>query len=93
MLQTLLLFVDLQWIVLYWSGKSIIKNNKYNEYNYNPEAIKFQCIFALLLFTVHAIDGFIQNTMKVRLQSIYSDAVVYELKKDKNEDNINWKKF
>ena len=28
-------------------------NNKYNEYNYNPAAIKFQCIFAWLLFTVH----------------------------------------
>ena len=42
------LFVDLQWIVLYWSGKSIINNNKYIEYNYNPAAIKRQCIFASL---------------------------------------------
>ena len=47
----ILLFVDLQWIVLHWSGKSINNNNKYNEYNYNPAAIIFQCIFAWLLFT------------------------------------------
>ena len=52
------LFVDLQWIVLYWSKKSITYNNKYNEYNYNPAAIKFQCIFAWLLFTVYdSSDG------------------------------------
>ena len=36
LLQPLFLFVDLQWIVLYWSGKLITNNNKYNEYNYNP---------------------------------------------------------
>ena len=30
----------------------ITNNNKYNEYNYNPAAITFQCIFASLLFTV-----------------------------------------
>ena len=53
MLQTLFLFVDLQWIVLYWSGKSITNNNKYNEYNCNPAAIKFQYIFVWLLFTVY----------------------------------------
>ena len=27
-----------------------INDNKYNEYNYNSAAIKFQCIFAWLLF-------------------------------------------
>ena len=39
-------------IVLYWSWKLITNNDKYNEYNYNSAAIKFQCIFAWLLFTV-----------------------------------------
>ena len=34
-------------------GKSITNNIKYNEYNYNPAAIKFQFIFAWLLFTVY----------------------------------------
>ena len=38
-----ILYVGLQWIVLYWSEKSITNNNKYNEYDYNPSAIKFQC--------------------------------------------------
>ena len=33
--------VDLQWIALYSSEKLITNNNKYNEYNYNPGAIKF----------------------------------------------------
>ena len=49
-MQTLFLFVDLQWIVLYCLGKSITNNNNYNEYNYNPTAIKFQCIFARIIF-------------------------------------------
>ena len=35
------------------SGKSITKDNKYNEYKYNPTAVKFQFIFAWLLFTVY----------------------------------------
>ena len=39
LLQTLLIFVDLQRIFLYWPRKSITNNN-----NYNPAAIKFQCI-------------------------------------------------
>ena len=30
-----------------------ITNNKYNEYNYNPGAIKFKSIFAWLLFIVY----------------------------------------
>ena len=38
---------------LYWAGKSITNNNKHSEYNYNVAAIKFQCIFAWLLFTVY----------------------------------------
>ena len=50
MLQTLILFVYLQWIVCYWSGKSITNDNKYNEYNYNSAAIKFECIFAFYNF-------------------------------------------
>ena len=28
-------------------------NHKYNEYNHNPATIKFQCIFAWLLFTMY----------------------------------------
>ena len=38
------LIVELQWIVLNWTGKSII-NNKYNEY-------EWVCIFGWLHFTV-----------------------------------------
>ena len=30
-------------------NQSITNNNKYNEYNYNLTAIKFQCIFGWLL--------------------------------------------
>ena len=48
----IILSVDMRWIVLYWPGKSIINESKYNEYNYNPAAIEFQIIFAWLLFTV-----------------------------------------
>ena len=40
------LVVNLQWIVLYWSGKSITNNKKCKEYNYNSATIKFQCTFA-----------------------------------------------
>ena len=33
-------------------------NNKYNEYNYNPTANKFQCIFAwLLLYGFKKLNG------------------------------------
>ena len=35
------------------AGKLITYNNKYNEYNSDPAVIKFQCIFAWLLFTVY----------------------------------------
>ena len=45
-------FVELQWFVLYWTGKSITNYKKYNEFNYNPAAIEFQCIFESLVFTV-----------------------------------------
>ena len=47
----LLFFVDLQWIVFYWSGKSITNNNKYNEYNHNPAATKFHSICFKCPFT------------------------------------------
>ena len=49
-------FVDLEWIVLYISGKSITNNNTYNEYNYNPADIKIHCIFAWLLITADVRD-------------------------------------
>ena len=29
------------------------KNNKYNDNSYNPTAIKLQCIFAWLFFTMY----------------------------------------
>ena len=46
-------FVDLQWIVSYWSGKWI---NKYNEYNYNPATIKFRCIPYMVTFWMHVTN-------------------------------------
>ena len=49
----MLLFVVLQLIVLYCSGKSNTNSNKYNEYNYNPAAKKFKCIFEWGLITMY----------------------------------------
>ena len=51
-MQTPFLFVDLQWIVMYWSGKSIANDNKYNEYNFNHAAIKFKCICMVTFYNV-----------------------------------------
>ena len=56
---------DLQWIVLHWSGKSITNDNKYNEYKYNPAAIKFQCIFAWLIFVFDCSRPYVK-TKKIK---------------------------
>ena len=45
---------------MYWSDKLINNNNKYNEYNYNPAVITFQCNFASLVTVKNPIfQGFI----------------------------------
>ena len=45
-------FIDLQLIVLYWSGKLITNNNKYNQYSYNLAATQFQFILHDYFYSV-----------------------------------------
>ena len=68
LLQTLFLFVNLQWIVLYWLGKLTSKNNKYNEYNYNPTSIKLQCIFDGYLLQCTQILHFRHSLNKCKIK-------------------------
>ena len=60
------LFVNLQWIVLYWSDKSITNDKKHNEYNYNPAAIKFQCVFAVTFYSAGLLEVSIINYYKTK---------------------------
>ena len=57
---------------MYLSGKSITNNNKYNAYNYNPAAIKFQCIFAWLILTLYVLT----YVKHLRVSDVLSQAIL-----------------
>ena len=56
--------------------KSITNNIKYNEYNYNPAATKFQCIFAWGLITVYIYVEAIAKFYNCYFKSIYKEDTI-----------------
>ena len=65
--QTLLLFLVLQWIVVYKSGKSITCNNKYNEYNYNNYKVKVYSVSYCYKDKIKLLNYFFITIMIIRI--------------------------